>query len=225
MYSFFEWTQLLALVAFLTLFIGRSVQLGVLHRVRVFTVLISKGGAEAVRELLFLVAFPLWIYLVAATAGPLGLPALPTRVDPVLIRGLGFDLAGAILLMSSVLLFAWSLLSFGRSWRVGIDHSGSGGLITRGAFGWSRNPIFLSMDGMVVGAFLVAGRISLLAFAVALVLGLHKQIREEERFLSGCHGAIYDDYRAAVARYLGRHAAPSWATVAGPAGPSSPDPE
>ena len=218
MHSFFEWTQILALMAFLALFVGRSVQLGVLQRVRVFTLLISKGGTEAARELLFLVAFPLWIYLVAATAGPLDLPALPTRIDPVLVRGLGFDMAGAVLLAFSVLLFAWSLLSFGRSWRVGIDRSGSGGLITRGAFSWSRNPIFLSMDCIVVGAFLVAGQLSLLVFAVALVLGLHKQIREEEKFLSGYHGGAYDDYRAAVARYLGRHAASIWAPRQGNGG-------
>lgn len=41
---------------------------------------------------------------------------------------------------------------------------------------------------------------------MALVLGLHLQIREEEKFLAAHYGRDYDDYRAAVARYLGRHA-------------------
>ena len=45
-----------------------------------------------------------------------------------------------------------------------------------------------------------------LVFALGTIIGLHRQILAEERFLANHYGSAYDTYRATVRRYLGRTA-------------------
>ena len=58
--------------------------------------------------------------------------------------GVGFCLAGLTLVF-------WSLISFGRSFRVGIDTDRPDKLITAGIFGYSRNPIYVAFAFVLVG--------------------------------------------------------------------------
>lgn len=52
--------------------------------------------------------------------------------------------AGVLLCLAGLLLLLWSLVSFGRSFRVGIDTDRPGGLVTTGVFAISRNPIYVA---------------------------------------------------------------------------------
>lgn len=197
--------QLAALGVFLALFFGRTVQLRLSGGVRVVTMVRGKPWPEAALEALFLVAAPVWLadlvwhaWSAATAPGLFGLRLF----DP------GWSMwLGAALELTAVVLFAASLRSFGASWRVGVDRHRPGELITFGVFALSRNPIFLAMDLFFLGAVLMTGRLVPVVFAAGALVGFHRQIRVEERFLQQRYGAAYRSYCARVRRYLG------WTTV------------
>lgn len=203
---FFDAFELIALATFLLLFIGRTLQLRIGRGIRVYNMVRGKPFSEAALELLFLVAFPVWLVEVVVHAAGLSFDLLPAAVDPVLVSGTAPATLGAALQVLGIGLFAWSLASFGESWRVGVDQDAPGALVTGGVFRWSRNPIFSAMDLFLFGTFLLNGRLFSLAFALGSSIGFHRQILNEERFLASRYGAAYRTYRARVGRYLGRAA-------------------
>ncbi len=195
--------QLLSMAGFLALFIGRTLQLAS-RGIRVMNLVRGKPWPEAVLEGLFLLAFPLWLFDIVYFAWPAATAsASMSALDPgLLVPGWARSL-GAALQLAAIAMFAWSLVSFGNSWRVGVDRAAPGQLVTTGIFAWSRNPIFLSMDLFLVGAALLTGRLIPALFAVVMLLGFHRQIRTEERFLADRYGAAYQAYRQRVGRYAG----------------------
>jgi len=110
-------------------------------------------------------------------------------------------IGAALLIIGAVVLFA-ALISFGDSWRVGIDKRTAGPLITSGIFALSRNPIFVFIDMYLLGTFLLNRTLVFLSFAVAGSVLVHAQIRREERFLLTRYGATYQDYCSKTPRYL-----------------------
>ena len=130
--------SLILTALFWVMFMGRTVML-MLRGVKVFTM--AKNG-KAVEKLLELCTVPLmllWTTGVAFSAfGKFPLSGL--FVLPVLQWvGLGLCLVG-------LAIFLAALISFGSSWRVGIDPENCNRLVTSGAFAFSRNPIFLFMN-------------------------------------------------------------------------------
>ncbi|MPR10930.1 methyltransferase family protein [Microvirga tunisiensis] len=96
----------------------------------------------------------------------------------------------------------------GASWRIGLGQKRTG-LVTSGLFAWSRNPTFLSMVAVVLGAFLVAPTaVTGIVLAVAWVT-FSVQIRMEEEHLHRMHGRAYEAYRAAVPRWIGLPRSPA----------------
>lgn len=196
--------QLVALAAFLLLFAGRTAQLRLAQGVRVVTLVRGKPWPEALLEGLFLLAFPLWL-LDVAWHGWLAIGGAATATfDPLLFDPKWTGAAGAALELLAVLVFAASLWSFGASWRVGVDRRRPGPLVKNGVFALSRNPIFASMDLFFFGAVLMTGRLVPLLFAAGAILGFHRQILVEERFLGRHYGQAYRAYCERVNRYLGR---------------------
>lgn len=115
-------------------------------------------------------------------------PALPWL-------GVAFCMAGLLLLFSS-------LLSFGRSFRVGIDGENPDKLVTLGVFALSRNPIYVAFWIILLGQFLVFPNWLLLVYLAAASWLFHRQVRREETFLAQHYGAEYADYCRRVRRYL-----------------------
>jgi protein-S-isoprenylcysteine O-methyltransferase Ste14 len=112
------------------------------------------------------------------------------------------DGLGVAAIVTGLALFAAALWSFGRSWRIGIDHDRPGTLITRGIFAWTRNPIFLFMDIYFVGTWLIQRDLFFLLFAIVAVAGIHYQILLEEKFLVRHYGDTYRRYLLRVPRYI-----------------------
>lgn len=54
-----------------------------------------------------------------------------------------------------ILLFICALISFGKSFRVGLDEDHPGELVTTGAFSISRNPIYTAFGLVLIGVFLI----------------------------------------------------------------------
>ena len=143
----------------------------------------------------------LFVLLLFREARLIALP-IPASMDTMIVNSGMIHRLGAAIAGVGILIFVLALLSFGNSWRVGIDTRTPGPLITSGLFAFSRNPIFLFMDLYLAGTFLLNGRLVFLLIAFAGILGLHRQILREERFLSGHHGEAYQKYCARTPRYF-----------------------
>ena len=85
----------------------------------------------------------------------------------------------------------WSLISFGKSFRVGIDTSRPGKLVTDGIFAYSRNPIYVRFAFVLIGQFLVFSNWILLTYELAGFWLFHRQVLHEEEYLRKHYG---DDY-------------------------------
>jgi protein-S-isoprenylcysteine O-methyltransferase Ste14 len=99
-------------------------------------------------------------------------------------------------------LLLWSLISFGRSFRVGIDTDRPDRLITSGIFAISRNPIYVAFAAVLVGQFLIFPNWILLVYMGAATWLFHRQILREEEYLKKHYGAEYANYCRRVRRYL-----------------------
>ena len=111
--------------------------------------------------------------------------------------------AGIAVLMVSLV---WTYIAQAHmqgSWRIGIDASEKTGLITKGIFAFSRNPIYLGMLASVLGLVLVTpNALTVLLLVLGFVL-IQIQVRLEEEFLQKMHGSSYQDYKLKVARFIG----------------------
>ena len=138
-----------------------------------------------------------YFYLVFAAA--FELPTVSTQEffqsDAIRWVGVFFCLAGLLLLL-------WSLVSFGRSFRVGIDTEHPDQLITTGVFAFSRNPIYVAFASVLLGQFLIFSNWLLLVYLGAGTWLFHRQVLREEEHLQKHYGREYVEYCHRVKRYL-----------------------
>jgi protein-S-isoprenylcysteine O-methyltransferase Ste14 len=109
---------------------------------------------------------------------------------------------GVFFCLVGLLLLLWSLVSFGQSFRVGIDTDHPDELITTGVFAFSRNPIYGAFAFVLLGQFLIFSNWILLIYTFSAVWLFHRQVLREEEFLKGHYGAEYSEYCKHVRRYL-----------------------
>jgi protein-S-isoprenylcysteine O-methyltransferase Ste14 len=109
---------------------------------------------------------------------------------------------GVLLCLAALLLMLWSLVSFRRSFRVGIDTDQPDVLITDGAFAFSRNPIYVAFIMMATGQFLIFPNWIPLIYLGGAAWLIHRQVLREEEFMRGHYGEAYADYCNRVRRYL-----------------------
>jgi protein-S-isoprenylcysteine O-methyltransferase Ste14 len=189
---FFDWFLLSALACLLCLGVGRSVML---YR-RGIRVIFS------VADFLMVVFFSLWVYEIVAYAWPFRLHISPHSLGAVIVDATALKIAGAMLSLAGLLIYGLALRAMGASWRIGIDRDTPGAPITGGIFAWTRNPIYVSLDLLGIGTFLIQGRLVFLLFAFAFAGMFHFQIRREERFLAEAYGDEYREYCTSVPRYV-----------------------
>jgi protein-S-isoprenylcysteine O-methyltransferase Ste14 len=109
---------------------------------------------------------------------------------------------GVLFCVAGLVLFALSLVSFGKSFRVGIDQDHPDKLVTSGIFAFSRNPIYVAFGLVLLGEFLVFSNWILLVYVVAAVWLFHRQVLREEEYLRKHYGQQYSEYCDRVRRYL-----------------------
>jgi protein-S-isoprenylcysteine O-methyltransferase Ste14 len=198
----FDYFQIVILILFLFIFVGRTLYLRFKKGVRPITLGVGKKGLQQIAELAFFVGLLLWMteVFLFARRGDL----LFSGFHVQLIASTAARVAGAVMITAGFVVFIWALLSFGSSWRVGIDARVPGDLVTGGAFALSRNPIFVFVDLYFAGVFLINGTLVFLVFAVLVLVGMHYQILQEETFLTRQYGQAYRAYCARTRRYFGR---------------------
>ena len=101
-----------------------------------------------------------------------------------------------------LLILLLSLVSFGRSFRVGIDADDPDQLVTTGVFAFSRNPLYVGFALVLIGELLVFPNWIPLAYLVVGFWLFHRQVLREEEFMRQHYGQEYAEYRRRVRRYL-----------------------
>jgi len=137
-----------------------------------------------------------YFYIVLANA--FGWPTpLPTSHPSLLMFWLG-----ALSCAIGLLVMLLALISFGRSFRVGIDTDHPGKLVTSGIFAITRNPIYVAFAFVLLGEFLLFPNWLLLLYLIAGIALFHRQVLREEAYLSTHYGAEYRAYCRRVRRYV-----------------------
>ena len=109
---------------------------------------------------------------------------------------------GAVLCAFAPLMFYWGLHSFGKSFRVGLDEGEPGKLISGGAFGVTRNPLYIAFFSMLLGVFFIFPTWVFFTYLMVALWRIDRQVGLEENSLRKVYGQEYNDYCEKVRRYL-----------------------
>ena len=109
---------------------------------------------------------------------------------------------GVVLCLAGLLMLLWSLVSFGESFRIGIDTDYPNKLVTTGVFSFSRNPIYVAFGFILLGQFLIFPNQILLIYLGAAILLFHRQVLREEEYLKKHYGMEFSEYCNRVRRYF-----------------------
>ncbi|WP_077326391.1 methyltransferase family protein [Virgibacillus siamensis] len=138
----------------------------------------------------------LYFYIVLTSV--IDLPALGT----VLFKSMVVSWIGIACCTLGFIIFLFSLIAFGKSFRVGIDENHPDELVTSGVFSISRNPIYTAFLFILIGVFLIIPNWILLLYFVVGFWFINRQVRREEDSLEKIYGNEYKEYCKKVRRYL-----------------------
>jgi protein-S-isoprenylcysteine O-methyltransferase Ste14 len=154
---------------------------------------------------LALVCLLVWAYEIVAYAWRFHFHVGPVGLHRVLVGSTPINTMGAVVVSTALVLYAIALRRLGESWRMGIDRTAPGPLVTDGLYRWTRHPIYVAFDLLFVGTFLVLGRLIFLVLALCWIALLHSFMLREERFLAELYDGTYRDYCRHVGRYFPLH--------------------
>jgi len=200
--SFFDVFQLSSVVVFLSVFVIRAAHLFIAQKTNPIVIGRGKKKFSLIFELIAAGGLIVWIAEIVLQAIHSTFHIFPAWFAVRVIESGIARSAGVLLVVSALVIFVLAFLSFGNSWRVGVDTQTPGALVTRGTFALTRNPIFVSLDLWFIGIFLINETWGFLIFAIAAVIVLHWQMLREEKFLLDLYGEPYREYSARTARYL-----------------------
>jgi protein-S-isoprenylcysteine O-methyltransferase Ste14 len=110
---------------------------------------------------------------------------------------------GIVLIIVGVAHAFSSILLFLRSHTTVIPHHQSSALVTKGAYRWTRNPMYVGLTFVYIGVSALSAAVWPLLFLPLPLLVLDRWvIPMEERQLEDVFGATYAAYRQRVRRWL-----------------------
>jgi protein-S-isoprenylcysteine O-methyltransferase Ste14 len=107
--------------------------------------------------------------------------------------------AGWPVVALAVALSAWAV---GSASRAGVTVDRTDGLVRHGAFGVSRNPMYIAWSAGLIGIAMLTRSPWLLLGAVVASAVVHRDVLREEVVLERKFGEEYRAYRAATPRYF-----------------------
>lgn len=145
------------------------------------------------------VALPPLIYLAGVVAAVVLDLVVPIEWPlPAVVRWLGAGLA-----LAAIALAVYARASFARAHTAANPMEASTALVTSGVFRWTRNPMYVGMTTLVIGAGLITSNPwFLIALAPVLAIMHWGVVLREERYLTRKFGPDYQAYRSRVRRYL-----------------------
>ncbi|HHY82771.1 MAG TPA: isoprenylcysteine carboxylmethyltransferase family protein [Clostridiales bacterium] len=178
------------LLLLMTMVLSRVLQL------RKMGIKAMKFGQKDKKDFLIIPFVLLFFYIVFSSV--FNLPKLGTE----LFRNEIVRWFGVVLCMIGLTFFLLTLISFSKSFRVGIDEEQPGPLITTGTFAISRNPIYTALGIILLGIFLIFSNWILLLYLIAGIWLFNRQIHREENSLKKVYGEEYMEYCKKVRRYF-----------------------
>lgn len=152
-----------------------------------------------------------WL-LVRAAAAFLAMPGMVAFAIPLLAVGVGrsapaFRIPALLPLVAGTLLLLWCVRDFYVAGRGTLaPWSPPRKLVTSGAYGFSRNPMYIAVLLIVIGWAAGFGSTSLGLYAVGLAIAFHlRVVLGEEPWLSRTFGAEWAGYSRRVPRWLPLH--------------------
>jgi protein-S-isoprenylcysteine O-methyltransferase Ste14 len=127
-------------------------------------------------------------------------PARVSYLAPLAALGAGGFLLGLLLAFGGLALMVRAQLEMGASWRIGVDENARPGLVTHGLYRWTRNPIYLAMFLAFGGLMLMLPTWITLLALVGTIIGVQRQVREEEAYLVRTYGDEFRRYASRVGR-------------------------
>ncbi len=198
----FDYFQLVMLVLFYTIFLGRGIVMRLTKKIKAVPSNAGKDVVSVVVEKSFRVVWVVFAVYVAAYAMHAKAIMIPEALHSRFLFSQPAQIVAVLLIFCGYAFFLWAIISMSDSWRMGVDNENPGSLVTTRAFKISRNPVFLFMDIYFVATFLINGTWFFLILAVVMILGIHYQIIQEEKSLTARYGQAYLEYKARVRRYI-----------------------
>jgi protein-S-isoprenylcysteine O-methyltransferase Ste14 len=110
--------------------------------------------------------------------------------------GIGFIVAGIAHTLTSVILFAASRTTI-------IPHGQASTFVRRGAYRWTRNPMYVGLTLIYVGiCAITTALLALLLLPIPLLIIDRLVIPMEERHMEAAFGTEYINYKTRVRRWL-----------------------
>jgi protein-S-isoprenylcysteine O-methyltransferase Ste14 len=111
--------------------------------------------------------------------------------------------AGPVLVALAIVLILWAALLFRRAGTGIVPFSEATALVAAGPYRFTRNPMYLGMAGVLVGAAVSLGTLTpWLVLPAFMRIIAERFIAPEEAFLERTFGRVYLEYKAAVRRWL-----------------------
>lgn len=199
-----KWLEILPFAGFVLLSILISVRITSLKKrgVKVSSSNNQSPGVKYILYPLFILLFLVWLFELVRPVLGIFFSVFSNELIRPLTNYVWLKIAGALLILMSVLLMAQTLHHFKTSLRFGLNEDNRGMLITSGIFSVSRNPFFLSIILYFVGTALIFMNWFFIAFAVLAIVSVHFFILKEEKFMRQHYGESYHEYRKKVRRYF-----------------------
>lgn len=119
------------------------------------------------------------------------------------VSGYAVPLTGVFLIAISSAFARWAFVAMRRLGTSANPRKESVALSTSGPFAFSRNPIYLAMTGLYIGADALLDSWWPMLFLAPLLWLMHwGVILREERYLLAQFGDAYASYKAAVRRWI-----------------------
>ena len=133
------------------------------------------------------------IYLPLVAIGWLNPPNTP----PIWLEWLA-----VFVVFEAILFLIFSLLKMGKYTKMGLPKNDDIPLQTTGVYSLSRNPMYLGLYLLAIGAVLYKPCLPVIVATIAGIIIHHIIIINEEKFLDAKFGQSYRSYRQRVRRYL-----------------------
>lgn len=202
MSAFLDHFQLAGLAFFLLALVERTLYLRLRKRINPIRLRVANSDIRHFIEVSLVIAVTVWAIEVVFYAIHARVRIFPAPLHIRLVNALPAQFLGVALIILGFTLFTLALIHLGTSWRMGLDETTPGELVTNGVYALSRNPIYIFFDLYFIGTFLINGTLIFLIFAAFVTVNLHYQILEEEKFLLKLYGPAYQAYCARTGRYI-----------------------
>ncbi|HEX4884880.1 MAG TPA: isoprenylcysteine carboxylmethyltransferase family protein [Casimicrobiaceae bacterium] len=173
------------------------------RRTRTLSGVVPEQGLERFLWLFFIPLVAAWLVLpffaAFRTSGMLAVPEAARGDGWLAVRVLA---AGAALALLVATIRCWRRM--GRHWKMAVTPGEKQPLITDGPFARVRHPIYGYQILLMLASLCVVPTVPMLVVALVHVVLMVTKARNEERYLTGVHGAAYDAYAARTGRFFPR---------------------